>query len=436
MTSATQARAEASIRKQLWLGTTVVFILLVGIGGWAALADISGAVIASGIVVVESNDKKVQHPTGGVVGELLVKEGDHVKAGDVLIRLDETLTRVNLAIASKALDELTARKARLEAERDGRDSIQFPSDLLDRGDDPGIASLIESEQRVFDIGSKAREGEKQQLKEQIAQSKEAIEGYVIRERAKAQEITLIERELKGIRELWSKNLIPISKLTALEREAARLEGERGQFISLISETKGKIAETELKILQIDNDMRDEVGKELREVEAKIGELVERKVAAEDQLKHVDIRAPQTGRVHQLAVHTVGGVIAAAEQIMLIVPDEERLNVEVKVKPSDVDQLRPGQSARLRFSAFNLRSTPEIDGILNRVSANIQTDEQSGKSYYVARIDVPEDELSRLGTLKVVPGMPVEAFLKTEERRVMSYLLKPLTDQIQRALREE
>lgn len=436
MTSATQARAEASIRKQLWLGTTVVFILLVGIGGWAALADISGAVIASGIVVVESNDKKVQHPTGGVVGELLVKEADHVKAGDVLVRLDQTLTRVNLAIASKALDELTARKARLEAERDGRDSIQFPSDLLDRGGEPEVAATIESEQRVFAIGRTARDGQKEQLKEQVAQSKEEIEGYFIRERAKAQEITLIEPELKGTRELWSKKLIPIGKLTALEREAARLEGERGQLISLISQTKGKIAETELKILQIDNDMRDEVGKELREVEAKIGELVERKVAAEDQLKHVDIRAPQTGRVHQLAVHTVGGVIAAGEQIMLIVPDEERLNVEVKVKPSDVDQLRPGQSARLRFSAFNLRSTPEIDGILSRVSANIQTDEQSGKSYYVARIDVPEDELSRLGKLKVVPGMPVEAFLKTEERRVMSYLLKPLTDQIQRALREE
>jgi len=210
--------------------------------------------------------------------------------------------------------------------------------------------LIESEQRVFAIGRTVREGEKEQLKEQIAQSREQIEGSLVRERAK---ISLIERELKGARELWSKNLIPISKLTALEREAARLAGERGQLISLISETKGKIAETELKILQVDNDMRDEVGKELREVEAKIGELVERKVAAEDQLKHVDIRAPQTGHVHQLAVHTVGGVIAVGEQIMLIVPDEDRLSVEVKVKPSDVDQLRPTDS---ETSLLGLQST--------------------------------------------------------------------------------
>ena len=436
MTSATQARAEASLRKQLRLGTAVVALLLVGLGGWAALADISGAVIASGIVVVESNDKKVQHPTGGIVGELLVKEGDRVEAGDVLVRLDETLTRANLAIASKALDELTSRKARLEAERDARDTIEFPQALLDRKQNPEVASRIDSEQRAFDIGRTAREGQKEQLREQIAQSKDSIEGYVIREHAKAQEIDLIERELKGARELYAKNLMPISKLTALEREATRLEGERGELMSAISETKGKIAEIELKILQVDHDMRNDVGRELREVDAKIGELVERKIAAEDQLKRVEIRAPQGGRVHELSVHTIGGVIAAGDPIMLIVPDDDKLSVEVKVKPTDVDQLHPGQTAKLRFSAFNVRTTPEINGTLSRVSADVQTDQHSGRSYYVAHIDIAEDELGKLGTLKVVPGMPVEAFLMTEQRKVMSYLLKPLTDQMQRALREE
>jgi HlyD family secretion protein len=436
MTSAKQAQAEASIRKQLRLGTAVVFILLVGLGGWAALADISGAVIASGIVVVESNDKKVQHPTGGIVGELLVKEGDRVNVGDVLVRLDETLTRANLAIVSKALDELTSRKARLEAERDARDRIECPQDLLARRQDPDVASEIESEQRAFEVGRTAREGQKQQLAEQIAQLKDSIEGYVIREQAKAQEIDLIERELKGARDLYAKNLIPISKLTELEREATRLEGERGELITAISETKGKIAETELKILQVDNDMRNDAGRELRDVEAKISELVERKVAAEDQLKRVEIRAPQSGWVHELSVHTVGAVIGAGDTIMLIVPDHDKLSVEAKVKPTDVDQLHPGQTAKLRFSAFDIRSTPEINGTLTRVSADVQTDERSGKSYYVAHIDIAEDELGRLGTLKVIPGMPVEAFFMTEERPVMSYLLKPLTDQMQRALREE
>jgi HlyD family secretion protein len=237
MISATQARADASIRKQLWLGTTVVVILLVGIGGWAALANISGAVIAPGIVVVDSNDKKIQHPSGGVIGQLLIKEGDHVNAGDVLVRLDETLTRANLAITSKALDEQLSRKARLEGELEGRGTIEFPQSLLDRKQDPEVGSRIESEKRVFDVGLAAREGQKKQLNEQIAQSKESIEGYQVREQAKAQEIALIKRELEGVRELWTKNLIQISKLTALERDAAQLEGERGQLISLVSDCR-------------------------------------------------------------------------------------------------------------------------------------------------------------------------------------------------------
>jgi HlyD family secretion protein len=436
MSYAAQAIAEASIRRHLGLGIAVVALLLGGLGGWAALAEISGAVIAPGTLVVESHDKKVQHPTGGIVGELLVREGDRVKAGDLLVRLDETLARANLAIASKALDEMTARKARLETERDDGQTIELPQTLLDRRQDPEVGARIEREQRAFEIGRVAREGEKAQLREQIVQTKESIEGYQVRERAKANEIVLIERELKGTRELWSKNLIPISKLTALEREATSLEGERGQLMSLVSETKGKIAETELKILQVDRDLRDKVGQELREVETKIGELVERKVAAEDQLKRVDIRAPQTGQVHQLSVHTVGGVIAAGESIMLIVPDGDKLSVEVRVRPADIDQLQLGQTAMLRFSAFNQRSTPQINASVSRISADVTTDERTGANFYVVGIDVADEELAHLGNLKLVPGMPVEAFIKTEDRKVISYLLKPLTDQMERALRDD
>jgi HlyD family secretion protein len=203
-----------------------------------------------------------------------------------------------------------------------------------------------------------------------------------------------------------------------------------------SSVSSPIAETELKILQVDIDLRNEAGRELREVEGKIGELVERKVAAEDQLKHIDIKAPQSGHVHQLSVHTVGGVIAGGEQLMLIVPDDDRLGVDIRVKPTDVDQLRPGQPARLRFTAFNVRNTPQINGILRRVSADIQTDEHSDKSYYVGHIDIAQNELRRLGELHVIPGMPAEVFVTTEEREAITYLLKPLMDQIQRALREE
>lgn len=424
------------MRRHLRIGTGAIFLLVGGLGGWAALADISGAVIALGTVVVESDVKKVQHPSGGIVGELRVRDGDLVKAGDVLLRLDETLTRANLAIATKALDELTARKTRLEAERDDRTSIEFPDALLERRQDPEVAARLDREQRAFDVGRTGRDGQKAQLEQRIAQLTESIGGYEVRERAKAKEIKFIERELKGARDLYKKGLVPITKLTTLEREAAQLEGERGQFVSLISETKGKIAETELQILQVDLDLRNEVGRELREIESKIGELVERKTAAEDQLKRIDIRAPQTGRVHQLSVHTVGGVITAGEPIMLIVPDGDDLSIEVKVAPHDIDDLQIGQTAVLRFSAFNQRSTPELNGAISRVSADTQSDPRTGTSYYVVRIAVTNEERARLRSLTLVPGMPVEAFIKTHDRKVMSYLVKPLTDQMKRAFRED
>lgn len=436
MTSPAATRALSAVRRNLRLGMTAVVLLVGGLGGWAALADITGAVIALGTLVVESNVKKVQHPTGGIVGELRVRDGDEVHAGDVLIRLDETVSRANLAIASKALDELMARRARLEAERDGRDTIAFPAALVDRAEDPEVSSRIESEMRAFATGRQVRDGEKAQLRERIAQLKESIAGYDVRQQAKAKEIEFIERELTGARKLHKKGLLPISKLTALEREATRLDGERGQFMSLISEAKGKITETELQILQVDHELRKDVARELREIESRIGELVERKIAAEDQLKRIDIRAPQTGHVHQLAVHTVGGVIAAGEPVMLIVPEGDDLSVEAKVAPGDIDQIQVGQVAMLRFSAFNRHKTPELKGRVRRVSADIQSDPRTGGSYYLVRIDLSDDEWTRLAGVKLVPGMPVEVFIETGERKALSYLMKPLTDQMQRAFRED
>jgi len=252
-----------------------------------------------------------------------------------------------------------------------------------------------------------------------------------------QEITFIQRELEGARELWSKNLMPISKLTTLEREGARLEGERARLTAAIAASKGKISEILLQIMQIDRDASSEIGKELREVEAKIGESVERKITAEDQMKRIEIRAPQDGIVHQTSVHTVGGVIpAGGEPLMLIVPLSDKLVAEVKVLPQDIDQLWQGQTASLRFPAFNQRTTPEINGLVSRVSADITIDQRTGQNYYTARIAVSTNELAKLGDVKLVPGMPVEAFIKTGDRRVISYLVKPLHDQITRAFREK
>ncbi|HWB50584.1 MAG TPA: HlyD family type I secretion periplasmic adaptor subunit [Stellaceae bacterium] len=424
-----------SIRRHLLLGVAAAVLLVGGVGGWAATTELAGAVIAPGRLVVDSNVKKVQHPTGGVVGELRVKEGDRVAAGEVVVRLDETQARANLAIVTKALDELAARQARCEAERDGADTVSFPDELSARRDDPDVRRVTAGERRLFAVRRDARDGQKAQLREQIAQLQEQIRGTAEQETAKVKEIEWIRQELKGVRDLWNRNLVPFSRVTALERDAARLEGERGALIGNAAQTRGRIAETELKILQIDEDLRTEVGKELADIRGKRAELVEKRVAAEDQLKRTDLVAPQDGRVFQLAVHTVGGVVQAGEAVMLIVPDGDSLTVEAKVAPQDIDQVHRGQRAVLRFPAFNQRTTPELNGEVVRIGADVVQEDKRNESYYAVRIRISDDELARLGGLKLVAGMPVEAFIQTVPRTAMSYLVKPMHDQIARAFRE-
>jgi len=424
-----------SIQHYIVGGITAVLILTCGFGVWASTTQISGALIAPGTIVVDSTTKKVQHPTGGVVREIRVRDGDAVKAGDILVRLDDTVTRANLAIVTKGLTELYARKARLEAERDGAVAVKFPDELMHQSNVPEVAQVLAAERRLFDLRRAARAGQKAQLRERIDQSKQEIVGLSAQQDAKEKEVAFINRELAGVRDLFQKNLVPITRLTSLEREATRLDGERGQVIASIAQAKGKIAELELQIIQVDQDLSSEVGKETREIDSKIGEFVERKVAAVDQLERTDIRAPQSGVVFQSTVHTVGGVIPAGEAIMVIVPNSDKLTVESRVNPQDIDKVRLGQSATLRFSAFNLRTTPEILGTVSEISADTTIDQRSGLSYYTIRIALPPTEVARLGSVKIVPGMPVEAFVQTGERTVVSYLMKPLSDQIARAFRE-
>jgi HlyD family secretion protein len=428
--------ARSSIRRHVVVGSIVVAVLAVGLGGWASTAEISGALIAPGSVVVDSNVKKVQHPTGGVVGEVRARDGDHVKAGDILVRLDETVTRANLAIVSKGLFELYARKARLAAERDGAETVATPKELADKPGDADVQEALASERKLFELRRTARLGQKQQLRQRITQLQEEIGGLQAQQDAKSKETELIEQELGGMRELWKKNLIPLDKLTALERESARLQGERGQLIASAAQAKGKIAETELQILQVDQDLSSDVAKELRETDGKIGEYVERKVAAEDQLRRTDIRAPQDGVVFQSTANTVGGVIAAGDTIMLIVPESDKLLVEAKVDPKDIDKVEFGQPVLLRFSAFNIRTTPEITGTVARVAADTTTDQRTGQTYYLVRIAMAPEQIARLGDVKLTPGMPVEAFIQTGQRTMLSYLIKPLHDQMIRAFREK
>ena len=429
------SRHQKALRRSAIIGTSLIGLFGGTIGLWAATATLSGAVVAGGQFVVDSSIKKVQHPVGGIVGELKVRDGDRVKEGDLLIRLDETVTRANLLVVSKQLDEFLARQARLEAERDGAAQVQTPAEFASRLDDPAIAKIVASERTLFEARRAAREAQKDQLKKRIAQSQDEIVGFKAQQSAKAREAELIIDELKGVRDLYQKNLVQLPRLNALERDAASIEGQRGQLIAAVAQAEGRIAETSFQIIQIDEQMRAEAMQELRDIQAKIAEYTERRVAAEDQLKRIDIRSPSDGFVHQLNVHTVGGVISPAEPVMFIVPTNDTLDLEARVLPNEIDQVAVGQKATVRVHASNQRSTPELHGTVTRISADVSRDQQTGATYYTIRVGLPADELKRLGHLKLIAGMQAEVFVQVNERTPFEYLIKPLEEQVARAFRE-
>ena len=392
------------------------------------------AVVASGTVVVESNSKQVQHREGGIVREITVRDGDVVQAGDLLIRLDDTVTRANFTVVLKQLDELYAQEARLVAERDDSELIEFAA--KDGAVLGAPQSLIEDSQiRLMEARRTSLRGRKQQLGEQIRQLEQQIEGVEVQLRAKKTEIALVEEELVVLEGLLESQLVGKTRVTTLRREKAELEGDLGSLISQAAQAQEAISERKIQILQIEADARAEVLELLQEVRSRIAQLEEQKIAAEDELSRVEIRAPRSGYVHQLAQHTLGGVVGPGETLMLIVPKEDLLVVEARIQPTDIDQLSPHQQATLRFPSFDQRTTPELKASLLTVSADLTMDEVSGLSYYTARLTIPEAELAKLNGKRLVPGMPVEAFLKTDDRTVLSYLVKPVSDQIAHALKE-
>jgi HlyD family secretion protein len=426
------------------LRTGLRTLLIVGVlgGGWLALVPLAGAVVVPGNLVVQSNVKTIQHPTGGVVAEIKVHDGMHVDAGDLLVQLDATQTQANLQMVNKQLDGLRARIARLVAERDEVDRLEIPPELAARASENNVRSLLTSENSLFKARFTARKSQKDLLQSRVAQLSEEISGLDAQVDSKAKQLDLIAGELTGVQDLYDKRLVPLTRLTTLQREKARIEGERGQLISAIAETKSKIGEAQLQIVRIDQDFRTEVVKELGETQGKEAELVERGVAARDQLDRIELRAPTSGLIHQLSAHTIGGVIRAGDAIMELVPDSDELLVETRLQPNDIDQVRLGQKAFVRFSAFNQRTTPQLIGTVSYVSATTSHEQatqvaQGGAqgSYFTVRVVLAEEERRRLGSLQLVPGMPAEVFLQTGRRTMMSYLLKPITEQMQRAFVE-
>jgi HlyD family secretion protein len=428
-------RAGRAYENELRTGLRALLVVGGLAGGWMAFVPLSGAVVVPGNLVVQSNVKAIQHPTGGVVAKIAVNNGMRVNAGDLLLRLDSTQAQASLQVLSKQLDEVRAKISRLVAERDGLPKPVVPPELSTRLDDNNVKTTLASEASLFRARVTARDSQKELLQSKVAQLGEEIIGLDAQVVSKGKQLELITGELTGVQDLFDKRLVPLARLTTLQRESARIEGERGQLLSTIAETKAKVDEAKLQMVRLDQDVRTEVVKELGEAQGKEAELSERAVAARDVLERIEMRAPTSGVIHQLAAHTIGGVVRAGDTIMEVVPDSDDLQIEARLQPNDIDQVRKGQQAFVRFSAFNQRVTPQLIGQVSFVSADTTRDQQSGMSYFTVRIMLPEEERRLLAGLQLVSGMPAEVFMQTGSRTMLSYLFKPILDQFQRAFVE-
>jgi HlyD family secretion protein len=427
-------RAERrALQSHTRLALLLVLVPLIGLGVWGATASISGAVVAPARVAVESDIKKVQHRDGGIVTELLVSEGDHVRGGQVLARLDSTVIKANLASVIDQQMQFTARRMRLEAERDGRDQLAAPPTDLPFSQ---IAPMLAAERRLLEERRASREQKKAELRQQIDQSQREIDGLQAQAEAQASQYKLIEGELVGLRKLYEQDYVPITRVDDLEREAARLEGERGELDSSVARARARIDEVRIDILQTDSDALTEVMSDLKDAQIKLAELAQQRAVLEDQLNRSEVRAPLSGYVHQLAIHTVGGVVGPGETMMYIVPEQDSLIVAARIDPQHVDQVRPGSLAHVRFTAFSARVTPEVTARVERLAADATVDDRTGKSYYLAELKLDAASLPPEMRGRLLAGMPAEVHIATSRRNVLSYFLKPLTDQMSRSFKEE
>jgi membrane fusion protein len=371
-----------------------------------------------------------------MVAVLTVHEGDHVEAGDLLLKLDDTSVKSTLAIVDSSLAQLYARRSRLNAERANADSFTTRDVDLHELDGNYDQSLIDGEIQLFATRRSSIEGMRKQLEERKAQLNAEIEGDTIQLQSIDDADVLIKEELDAAEELYDRKIVTMQRVNSLKRQRVELEGNRGERLASRAQANGKINETNLQILQLDEDRRSEDAKDLADVQGKIAELEERKVATKDQLDHLEIRAPLTGKIFQLAIHTVGGVVNPGDALMLLAPDKRALTVEVKIAAHSVDQVELGQSVDIRFTAFDQKTTPEITGTVTSVSPDVITDSKTGATYYAVRAIPQTESLAQLNGKSLYPGMPAEVFIKTGERTALSYFAKPITDQMKHAFREE
>jgi HlyD family secretion protein len=433
--------AENRDLKSLSRHAKIAMVAITGLFGgliyWASTVDISGAVIGQGTIVVESYAKRVQHQEGGIVKTILARNEDHVAAGQLLAVLDDTSISANLTIVQTQLREAWAKEARLVGEVDGLGAYVIPPELEERAAEPQLARLISTEQRIMASRKATRDGRVAQLNEQIIQVERQIEGLTLQQAAAQHRLRILGKEFSDLSSLLKDGLVEASRVNMLDKDKASVEGELGSLIAAIAQARASIAERRLQISQIDDDFLTEALGDLQDTRRIMAEANQQERALLDRQQRTEVRAPQSGVIHESIVHTVGGVIAPGETLMLVVPQDDKLIVAVRTSPMDVDKISIDQPVTIRLSSFDQRSTPELFALVSSVSPDLTHDPATGQSFYTTLVSIPDSERARLAAdVKLIPGMPVEVFIKTEERSVLSYLVHPFTEQLTRVFRED
>ncbi|WP_296612185.1 HlyD family type I secretion periplasmic adaptor subunit [Sphingomonas sp.] len=413
----------------------LIAALLLGFFGLSAILQVGGAVVGSGEVAVESNVKTLIHPTGGILKALMVRDGDHVVKGQLLMRLDQGVSSVGAESAALGLEQLLARRARLEAERDGASSIQFPPDLTTKAD-ARAREAMGRERQLFALRRRERDGSIALLNQRVRQYDEQIASYQAQIAAIESQMTLIEPELAGLRKLHDRQLVTINRLNEMERTAVQMKGSKAALESNIAEARAHISEANEQILNVDKQIRSDAGTQLAEVVGQLNDQQVRVATTSDTRDRSEIRAPQSGVVDKIAFTTIGSAVPATQPLLQIVPDRDAMIVEARIRPQDVDQVRVGQAARVTFSGFNRQTTPDIPGKLIFVSPDLTADQRSGQSYYRIKVRLDADALARAPQIALKAGMPAETFVETGNRSILSFLIKPLLDQLRYSMRSE
>ncbi len=427
-----QAALSSSLKSSVVAGAVIVAVAFGGFGTWAAVAPLDSAVIAHGQLTVESKRKTIQHREGGIVREILVKEGDAVVPGQVLLRVDDAKAQSTLDALHAQYDATLAELARLRAERDGRAVIAFPSEL---GDQAGTASMIAGQQNQFEERRKRLEAQTSVLEQRIAELNAEIDGDKVQQGALNRQIGLSRNELKGLRELADKGYYPKNKLLGMERDIARLEGEMGGAAAAEARARKTISETDMQLLEARHAFREQVAKDLDTAENRSSELRQQLVAAKDTVHRLDVVAPVAGIVQNMKVATTGGVIGPGMELMDVVPSADRLVIDAQVQATDIEAVQNNQAAEVRFSALRGRSTPVLQAKVMTVSADRILDQRTGQPYYAARVEVSDEQLARLDGRHIQPGMPVEVMIKGGERTALDYMLRPLSDSFATSFKE-